>query len=173
MNTCKFVSVDRNDKPTKKKVSPEIRFKLWEKYVGNNLMVDCFCCYKNKITPITNYMTFQAGHIRSEFNDGIISLDNMLPICKGCNVRMYTTNWDDYVNSKKMYIPRLYGGDIPQSTHTHATEIQSWWRNLKSVEIIKKRKPLRKYLKGYEILTYTFMKKRRKKVRVERKLIWH
>tara|TARA_B100000902_G_C26916134_1_gene719341 strand:- start:57 stop:656 length:600 start_codon:yes stop_codon:yes gene_type:complete len=161
-------------KPKKKKISPEMRFKVWEKYVGNKINAKCFCCLSADITPFTSYKTFQAGHIKSEYNGGDISLENLLPICKICNVHMSTTNWDDYVNSIKMYRPRLYGGNIPEKTINKIKHIQLWWRNLKTKkrEIIKKKKALRKYLNGYEMTTYTFMKKRRKKVKEKRKLIW-
>ena len=87
---------------------------------------------------------------------------------------MCISNWDDYVNSIKIDRPRLYGGNIPKTTHNTVRKIQLWWRNLKvkKREIIKKKKPLGKYLNGYEMTTYTFMKKRRKKVKEKRKLIW-
>ena len=170
----KCAKYNRNDKPKKKKISPEMRFKVWEKYVGNNIRGKCFCCWSADITPFTSYKTFQAGHIKSEYNGGDISIENLLPICKICNVHMNTTNWDDYVNSIKIYRPRLYGGDIPEPTIKKIQEIQLWWRNLKTKKkpIIKKRY-LRKNLKGYEMSTYTFMKKCRKKVKVKRKLIWY
>ena len=194
MDTCKFVSVDRDDKPKKKKVSPEIRFKLWEKYVGDSIMVYCFCCYKNKITPVTNYMTFQAGHIKSEFNGGVISLDNMLPICKGCNVRMHTTNWDDYVERRGLR-PRLYGKNIPLTTIKPIIKIQSWYCNLinkyKMVKYVqsnkpkkhkkskkhkkpKKHKKAKKHKKPhrYYDATYSFMRKCREKKRINRIISW-
>jgi hypothetical protein len=174
MNTC--VTKGRNDKPKKKKVSPEIRFKLWEKYVGDTLMGDCFCCYKNKITPVTNYMTFQAGHIKSEFNGGIISLDNMLPICKGCNVRMHTANWDDYVEKRGLR-PRLYGGNIPLTTIKRIIKIQSWWHNLiNKYKMIKSKRP-KKHKKSkrqhrYYDPTYSFMRKCKEKKRKRRIIGW-
>ena len=160
----KCAKYNRNDKPKKKKISPEMRFKVWEKYVGNNIRGKCFCCWSADITPFTSYKTFQAGHIKSEFNGGDISIENLLPICKICNVHMNTTNWDDYVNSIKMYRPRLYGGEIPLLTHATATRIQLWWRNLKNKKkpIIKKKKYLRKSFKSYELMTFSFMKKCRK-----------
>jgi len=183
MNTCKFVSIDRHDKkkkvsPRKKKVSPEIRFKLWEKYVGDNLMVCCFCCYKNNITPFTSYMTFQAGHVKSEFNGGIISLANMLPICKGCNVRMHTANWDDYVEKRGLR-PRLYGENIPLTTIKPIIKIQSWWRNLinvrrwKMVKCVQpnKQKKQKKRHRYYDA-TRSFMLKCREKKRIKRTISW-
>lgn len=182
MNTCKSVLV-RNDKPKKKKISPEIRFKLWEKYVGDTLIGKCFCCNKNKITPLTNYMTFQAGHIKSEFNGGIISLDNMLPICRSCNARMNTTNWDDYVTNRGLR-PRLYGGNIPLTTVATIIQIQYWWRLYKINKINKtspankskkksKKKPKKSKKKHrYYDDTHSFMLKCREK-RIDKCLFWY
>ena len=169
----KCAKYNRNDSPKKKKISPEMRFKVWERYVGNNIRGKCFCCWSADITPFTSYKTFQAGHIKSEFNGGDISIENLLPICKNCNVHMNTTHWDDYV-SRNMYRPRLYGGDIPQTIHTTATRIQLWWRNLKTKKpIIKKKKYLRKGLKGYEMTTFTFMKKCRNKKMNRKNKFWY
>ena len=163
------------DKPKKKKISPEMRFKVWEKYVGDTISAKCFCCLSADITPFTSYKTFQAGHIKSEYNGGDISLENLLPICKICNVHMSTTNWDDYVNSIKMYRPRLYGGNIPKKTINKIKQIQIWWKNLKTKKkaIVKRGKSLKKGLKGYEMVTFSHMKKKRKKVKPRKKLIWY
>ena len=170
----KILKRDRtSDKPKKKKISPEMRFKVWEKYVGNKISAKCFCCWCKDITPFTSYNTFHGGHIVAEFNGGEIKIDNLLPICKPCNSAMGTLHWDDFISINK-YPLRLYGENIPEKTINKIKHIQLWWRNLKTKkrEIIKKKKALRKYLKGYEMTTYTFMKKRRKKVKEKRKLIW-
>ena len=123
-----------DERVTKQKIPSKTRFELWNHYIGTtkNNMAKCMCCWKKDITPFTGYLTFQAGHIKSEYNGVDISIENWLPICKICNVHMNTTNWDDYVNSIKMYRPRLYGGAIALSTHINATQIQLWWRNLKT-----------------------------------------
>ncbi len=40
---------------------------------------------------------FDCGHIISEKNGGIVSLDNLKPICRLCNSSMSTNNMDDFI----------------------------------------------------------------------------
>ena len=162
------------DKPKKKKISPEMRFKVWEKYVGNKISAKCFCCWCIDITPFTSYNTFQGGHIVSEFNGGEIKIDNLLPICKWCNSAMGTLHWDDFISINK-YPLRLYGENIPEKTINKIKQIQLWWRNSKKKKGIKlqKHKSLKRILKGYEMVTFSYMKKKRKKVKPRKKLIWY
>ena len=120
----------KKPKKRKKKISPHIRFQVWEKYVGNKIETECFCCLKNKITPFTHYNTFHAGHITSEANGGEISLGNLLPICGDCNKDMGPTNWDDYLTNSTNFRPRLYGEKIPNLTHLQAQKIQKWYKHL-------------------------------------------
>ena len=126
-------------KKRKKKISPHIRFQVWEKYVGNKIETECFCCLKNKITPFTHYNTFHAGHIRSEANGGEISLDNLLPICSDCNKDMGPTNWDDYLTNSTNFRPRLYGEKIPNLTQLQAQKIQKWYK--RTFQKVHKTKP--------------------------------
>ena len=95
----------------KQKIPPEIRFKIWQTYVGNKLESLCFCCKIKKITPFTSYKAFQAGHIKSENDGGSIKIGNLLPICASCNRKMGTRHWDDFVKEKKYFI-RVNGGYI-------------------------------------------------------------
>ena len=136
-------------KKRKKKISPHIRFQVWEKYVGNNIEAKCFCCFKNKITPFTHYNTFHAGHIKSEANGGEISLGNLLPICGDCNKDMGPTNWDDYLTNSTNFRPRLYGEKIPNLTHLQAQKIQKWYKHLyKSKQTNKKKKQNKNFSKS-------------------------
>ena len=40
---------------------------------------------------------FHTGHYISEANGGEVKLDNLRPICKGCNLSMGTTNMEDFM----------------------------------------------------------------------------
>jgi len=157
------------DKPKKKRISPEMRFKIWEKYIGNKISAKCFCCWDIEITPFTSYNTFQGGHILSEFDGGKIELENLLPICKYCNSAMGTIHWDAFVLLSN-YPARLYGGKIPKKTIIKIKRIQLWWKNLKT----KKNSIIKdvSVLKGYEMSTYSYSKKCRKKV-IKKVKIWH
>ena len=131
----------------KKRISPIIRYEVWEKYIGNKIIAKCFCCRKNNITPFTNNNTFHAGHILSESRGGKIELDNLLPICQDCNKSMYTTHWDDWVKFNNFPL-RIWGNNIPNETHNKATNLQKTWLKLKAIKsninIIKKKQKKKK-----------------------------
>ena len=101
-------------KKRKKKISPQMRALVWETYIGNKISSECFCCHQNEITPFTGWRRFEAGHIVSEANGGLITLGNLLPICADCNglSGMNSTNWDDYVKYNRLP-PRTHGDNLP------------------------------------------------------------
>ena len=92
-------------KNKKKKISPKLRKQVWEKEFGEN---------NNGICPVYNCNNninngsdgFHCGHIISEFNEGITSIDNLRPICSGCNSYMGKSNWDAYENKCKKIIKK-------------------------------------------------------------------
>ena len=166
MRRCINIHTNRwNDtikKPPKQKIPPEMRFKIWETYVGNHLESLCFCCKSKRITPFTSYNAFQAGHILSENEGGKIEIGNLLPICASCNRKMGTTHWDDYVKEKKLYI-RVHGDKIPEIHKQAILLIQRVYRNYKAKKIyeppikikrIKIRKKKRKKKKAPLSRTY-------------------
>jgi hypothetical protein len=81
-------------KGNKNKIPKKIKQLVWNKYIGekngNGL---CQCC---QVTEIAQ-MSFQCGHIISEFNGGTITLDNLIPLCPLCNSSMGTMNMDDFM----------------------------------------------------------------------------
>ena len=172
----------RNDLPKKKKlkIPHEFRAKVFEHYTGIKCNVKCFCCWDSEITPYTNYNTFHAGHIKSEFNGGKIELDNILPICGWCNRAMGTMHWDEFVKKYK-YPIRTYGGNIPETTHNIVKKIQIWWRNNKKnkkIKIknnkkikIKNNKNLKKR-KNYENYTISFKIKCKNRKKRKKCFIW-
>lgn len=155
------------DKPKKKRIPSQMRYDIWEKYVGKKLKTRCFCCYSNYITPFTGLNTFQAGHILSEFNGGKITIDNLLPICKACNSYMGTMHWDDFVKINN-YPIRVYGRDIPLLTIKNITLIQRWWREIKKKRKIcpKKKKKIKKKKKRFKTTTFSSFQKLRKKSKI-------
>ncbi len=160
MRRCINIHTNRwNDtikKPPKQKIPPEMRFKIWETYVGNHLESLCFCCKSKRITPFTSYNAFQAGHILSENEGGKIEIGNLLPICASCNRKMGTTHWDDYVKEKKLYI-RVHGDKIPEIHKQAVLLIQRVYRNYKAKKI---------YDSPAKIIRTT--KRRRKKIKKKR-----
>ena len=153
----------------KQKISPILRFKVWETFIGSKIEGVCFCCNTNKITPFTSHHTFQAGHIVSEKMGGKCSIDNLLPICRDCNRTMGIQHWDDFVKYNGFPV-RIYGSDIPASTQNYARQIQKAWRyakknkpkaiNKKSGR--KKRKKIPNYMKPTKsFMNYMKLRSRR------------
>jgi len=93
----------KSDKVTKKRRIPKkVRDDLWDTYIGNTIAeASCIVCNNSKISS----RNFDAGHIISEHNGGSEDISNLLPICKGCNLSMGTTDMNKYV---KQYYPIHY-----------------------------------------------------------------
>lgn len=78
----------------KKSIPLALKRNVWNKYIGESIgKALCECC---KLTDITQ-LNFSCGHIISEFNGGLIKLDNLKPICASCNSSMGTKNMDDFI----------------------------------------------------------------------------
>lgn len=78
----------------KKKSIPKVLKDLcWSKYVGDNVgKTNCMCCETNEI----KMNDFHCGHIIAESNGGTTTVDNLLPICKACNLSMRTENLNEF-----------------------------------------------------------------------------
>ena len=62
----------------------------------------CFCCNDIELNGLGSW---ECGHIISEINGGNLSIENLRPICSGCNKSIATTNMIEYIN--KNYPNRL------------------------------------------------------------------
>lgn len=80
----------------KKKINRPMKLECWNKNYNERKAV---CPMKNCGFLMIKDTTkeWDAGHIVSEKNGGKVELDNLRPICKGCNQSMGSENWDDYV----------------------------------------------------------------------------
>jgi uncharacterized protein (DUF4415 family) len=78
------------DAKNKKNAIPKVLKDLcWKKWIGESVAKNkCMCCEMNEITM----NNFQCGHILSESNGGKLSIENLRPICVGCNLSMGTEN---------------------------------------------------------------------------------
>ncbi len=81
----------------KKKAIPKaIKALVWNTHIGeSNGIGMCQCCFNTQIKQ----MSFQCGHIISEHNGGGITINNLKPICSGCNFSMGTRNMDEYMTT--------------------------------------------------------------------------
>jgi len=87
--------IPKKCKKNKKKIPKKIKTDSWNRYVGKEIgEVPCLCCRTEKITQ----MNFVGGHIVAEANGGEITVDNILPICSGCNLSMGTQHMDEFVS---------------------------------------------------------------------------
>ena len=112
-------------KKRRKSIEGGLRKKVWETYIGNKTEGKCFCCWQTVITPFTYYNTFQAGHIQSHAHGGPDSIENLIPICRDCNMNMSAEDWDDYVDRQPHLPLRTYGANPPQKVIWATTVLQS------------------------------------------------
>ena len=80
-------------KAKKKSIPKVVKDLCWTKYIGDNVAkTKCMCCETNDI----KMNDFQCGHVIAESNNGKITVDNLRPICKACNLSMGTENLYDF-----------------------------------------------------------------------------
>jgi len=84
-------------KPVKPKTIPKkIRTLVWNEYIGKKIGEStCVCCDKTVIDKAE----FQCGHILARANGGTDTLENLRPICAGCNTAMGIQNMEQYCMS--------------------------------------------------------------------------
>jgi hypothetical protein len=81
---------------SKQNIPKKVKNDSWDKYIGNKYgEALCIVC---RVTSI-NAKDFEAGHIISEKNGGLINIDNILPICSQCNKSMGSKNMDEYIKN--------------------------------------------------------------------------
>ena len=86
-------------KKSKKKIPKKIKELTWYKYIGKEIAVSlCMCCNETEICQ----MNFHCGHCVSEANGGSLEVDNMRPICSGCNGSMGSMNMNDFIKKFKL-----------------------------------------------------------------------
>jgi 5-methylcytosine-specific restriction endonuclease McrA len=83
--------------PKKKQSIPaEVKRQVWNTYNGvEKGQAKCFTCGVNDISQ----GTFEAGHVIPEFMGGVTSLENLRPICSGCNKSMATKHMATYMKN--------------------------------------------------------------------------
>ena len=80
------------------RIPATIRNSLWQKYF-NKSTEGKWCCCKFETISRGN---FDCGHIISEHNGGLVTLDNLKPICRLCNSCMSTMNMDEFIKNYKL-----------------------------------------------------------------------
>ena len=84
----------RSSKEGKKSrsIPAPIRQMVWRQYIGNNMDGKCWCCDRN-----ISYETWHAGHVLADSEGGLISVDNLRPICVSCNLSMGNKHMAEFI----------------------------------------------------------------------------
>lgn len=71
-----------------------LRNAVWNTYAGGPEVgeVSCACCETTKITQ----QTFECGHVIAAAHGGECTVDNMRPVCRGCNRSMGKSNMHEF-----------------------------------------------------------------------------
>ena len=77
----------------KERIPAAVRNTVWLKYIPDKNDARCFCCKLEKITTAN----WHCGHITSEKNGGKVHINNLRPICAGCNCSMGKMNMYDFM----------------------------------------------------------------------------
>ena len=81
----------------KKSAPPQLRDECWRKRNGNSLSGKCHSCLKS-----LEHRSMECGHVIAESKGGATTLNNLEPICRGCNNHMGTMNMNDYIGQPSM-----------------------------------------------------------------------
>ena len=87
------VETKKKVKKIKRAIPKKIKQEIWNRYIGAEKGTElCLVCNIEKISQ----MGFVVGHIIAESLGGTNTIDNLRPICAGCNSSMATCNMIDY-----------------------------------------------------------------------------
>ncbi len=85
---------DDTKKYKKEYIPAALKRKVWAQWVGEDIgKTECLCCGLTSITQLS----FHCGHIVSEAKGGKLQLDNLKPICQGCNSSMGTKDMNEFM----------------------------------------------------------------------------
>lgn len=80
-------------KKKKERIPTHIKTIVWSKYIGGAIPeAKCYCCQHERI-EIRN---FECGHVTAEAKGGPLTVNNLRPICRGCNGAMGTMSMEEY-----------------------------------------------------------------------------
>lgn len=89
-----------NYKKSKKKIPQKLRIKVWNNFSKNRIK-KCPISFCNEKIYIND---FHCGHIKSEFNGGLVESTNLIPLCKDCNLKMGTKDIKNFDSEFKVKI---------------------------------------------------------------------
>jgi hypothetical protein len=86
--------------PKRPSISKTLRLQVWKRRFPNSLEGRCYCC-KDTMISFGTTNSFHCGHIVAHSLGGATDVNNLEPICQGCNADMGTRNLNDF---KKQFI---------------------------------------------------------------------
>tara|TARA_B100000768_G_C11281643_1_gene378975 strand:- start:50 stop:1129 length:1080 start_codon:yes stop_codon:yes gene_type:complete len=75
-------------KKSKKKIPQKLRIKVWNNFSKRKIKT-CPISFCDEKISINN---FHCGHIKSEYNGGLLESANLIPLCKNCNLKISSKN---------------------------------------------------------------------------------
>lgn len=109
--------------PTNKTIPAIVRFKVWNTYVGEHVgKTLCPLCQLNDIHPLK----FHCAYVIAKSNGGSDEVENLRPICSGCNQSMSNYNLYDFA---KKYFPnapihKLFDQNTSTTNRSHENDAQ-------------------------------------------------
>jgi hypothetical protein len=77
----------------KERIPAQLKTIVWSKYIGSSIPeAKCYCCKHEQI----EIRSFECGHVVAEAKGGKLTLDNLRPICRGCNSSMGTMSMEEF-----------------------------------------------------------------------------
>ena len=93
LNSLKTVAPPEFVKEPRKAIPKKLRDEVWKLYFDNEEIGKCFCCNKDIFQKGSEpTKTWNCGHIVSDHDGGVMTAENMRPVCFGCNQLMKTQN---------------------------------------------------------------------------------
>lgn len=94
----------KDSKPVykKKNIPKQVKILCWNLYIGEDKNSSkCVCCNSTTI----NITSFHCGHVIAEVNGGETNINNLRPVCSGCNLSMASMNMDDFIKMIRINLP--------------------------------------------------------------------
>jgi hypothetical protein len=92
-NPTKVAKAPKPKEYKKRPIPKNVRNQTWNQYIGAEKgEAPCYCCGIHKIDKAS----FDAGHVIPEVKGGPSTIENLRPICRGCNLSMGDTNMREY-----------------------------------------------------------------------------
>jgi hypothetical protein len=104
----------------KKKIPQKLREDVWDTYMKSSDWQPCSLCGKGNIR-LGSTNGWDCGHVIPESRGGLTIIENLRPICKGCNASIATKDMMEYCShypgslQRLSLVPTLIPASVPVS----------------------------------------------------------